>query len=117
MMQNLRSYLRSTQRQPNVVQNFFVRNMLLTPQPKTVHYSMLWLVTVKNTTRHRKTERTSAKQRVEFWQLVQGILAKDLIFIDESGVNLSMVRLFARSPKGQRAYGTRPQNEAKCFSY
>ncbi|MDZ4873232.1 MAG: IS630 family transposase ISMae26 [Chroococcidiopsis cubana SAG 39.79] len=43
-------------------------------------------------------------------------MAKDLIFIDESGVNLSMVRLFARSPKGQRAYGTRPQKRGKNVS-
>jgi hypothetical protein len=49
------------------------------------------------------------QQRVEFWQLVRGILAKDLIFIDESGVNLAMVRLLARSPKGQRAHGKRPR--------
>ena len=28
---------------------------------------------------------------------------KDLIFIDESGVNLAMVRLYARSLKGERA--------------
>jgi hypothetical protein len=27
---------------------------------------------------------------------------KDLIFIDESGVNLAMVRLYARSLKGSR---------------
>lgn len=54
--------------------------------------------------------------RVEFWQLVQGILAKDLIFIDESGVNLSLVRLFARAPKGQRAYGQRPQKRGRNVS-
>ena len=45
-----------------------------------------------------------------------GILAKDLIFIDESGVNLTLTRLFARSPKGQRAYGTRPQKRGKNVS-
>ena len=56
------------------------------------------------------------QQRVEFWQLVQGILAQDLIFIDESGVNLSLVRLFARSPTGQRAYGSRPQKRGKNVS-
>jgi transposase len=43
-------------------------------------------------------------------------LAKDLLFIDESGVNLSMVRLLARSPKGQRAYSTRPQKRGKNVS-
>ncbi len=54
--------------------------------------------------------------RVEFWQLVQGILAKDLIFIDESGVNLALVRLFARSCKGQRAYSDRPQKRGRNVS-
>lgn len=56
------------------------------------------------------------QQRVEFWQLVRGILAKDLIFVDESGVNLAMVRLRARSPKGQRAHGKRPQKRGRNVS-
>lgn len=56
------------------------------------------------------------QQRVEFWQLVGTILAKDLIFIDESGVNLALVRLSARSPKGQRAHGQRPQKRGKNVS-
>jgi len=46
----------------------------------------------------KETERVQSL-REEFWQTVQGILAKDLIFIDESGVNLSLVRLFARALK------------------
>ncbi|MEH2467227.1 transposase [Nostoc sp.] len=53
---------------------------------------------------------------MEFWQLVQGILAENLIFIDESGVNLSLVRLFARAPKGKRAYAPRPQKRNKNVS-
>lgn len=56
------------------------------------------------------------KQRVEFWQLIQGILVKDLIFIDESGVNLALTRLFARAPKGQRARGERPHQGGKNVS-
>jgi transposase len=56
------------------------------------------------------------QQRVEFWQLVQGILAKDLIFLDESGVNLALTRLFARAPKGKRARGKRPQKRGKNVS-
>ena len=56
------------------------------------------------------------QQRVEFWQRVQSLLAKDLIFIDESGVNLALVRLRARSPKGQRAHGQRPQKRGKNVS-
>jgi transposase len=43
-------------------------------------------------------------------------LAKDLIFIDESGVNLALTRLFARAPKGQRAYGKRPQKRGENVS-
>lgn len=56
------------------------------------------------------------QERFEFWQLIQGILAKDLIFIDESGVNLALARLYARSPKGQRVRGTRPQKRGKNVS-
>jgi transposase len=48
--------------------------------------------------------------------LLQGILAKNLIFIDESGVNLSLTRLFARAPKGQRARGKRPNQRGKNVS-
>ena len=51
--------------------------------------------------------------RLEFWQQVSGFLAKDLIFIDESGVNLALTRLFARSAKGTRARGRRPQRRGK----
>lgn len=56
------------------------------------------------------------QERVEFWQLMGGILASYLIFIDESGVNLALTRLFARSPRGQRARGTRPQKRGKNVS-
>lgn len=47
---------------------------------------------------------------------MQGILAKDLIFIDESGINLSLVRLFARAPKGKRARSKRPIKRGKNVS-
>lgn len=56
------------------------------------------------------------QQRVAFWQLIQGILARDLIFIDESGVNLALTRLFARSLRGQRAHGQRPHKRGKNVS-
>lgn len=56
------------------------------------------------------------KKRIEFWQLVKERLAKNLIFIDESGVNLALTRLFARSPKGSRAHGKRPQKRGKNIS-
>jgi len=38
---------------------------------------------------------------------------EDLVFIDEAGVNRAMSRLFGRSLKGTRAYGTRPCNRGK----
>lgn len=56
------------------------------------------------------------RKRAEYWQLIQGILAKDMIFIDESGVNLAMTRLFARAPKGERARGKRPHKRGKNVS-
>lgn len=56
------------------------------------------------------------QQRAEFWQLLAGILAKDLIFIDESGINLGLTRLFARSQKGKRARGARPLKRGKNVS-
>jgi len=37
--------------------------------------------------------------RCEFWKKIRKINFKDLIFIDESGVNLAMVRLYARYAK------------------
>jgi len=39
-----------------------------------------------------------------------------LIFIDESGVNLALTRFQARSAKGSRAYGKRPQKRGKNVS-
>jgi hypothetical protein len=41
---------------------------------------------------------------------------KDLIFIDESGVDLAMVRLYARSLKGERAKGKKPTKRGKNVS-
>jgi hypothetical protein len=41
---------------------------------------------------------------------------KDLIFIDESGVNLAMVRLYARSLKGSSARGQKPSKRGKNIS-
>lgn len=51
-----------------------------------------------------------------FWQLVNSILAKNLIFIDESGVNLALTRVSARAPKGQRAHGKKPQKRGQNVS-
>ncbi|WP_205371487.1 IS630 family transposase [Thermoleptolyngbya sp. PKUAC-SCTB121] len=63
----------------------------------------------------KETERVQI-ERVKFWQLVRGFLAQDLIFIDESGVNLALARLRARAPKGKRAHGKRPSKRGKRVS-
>jgi transposase len=39
-----------------------------------------------------------------------------LIFIDESGVNLAMLRIYARALRGHRARGSKPQKRGKNVS-
>lgn len=41
---------------------------------------------------------------------------EDLVFVDESGVNLSFCRLWARAPRGLRAFGNAPQNWGENIS-
>jgi transposase len=55
-------------------------------------------------------------QRCEFWQIMPALLAQDLIFIDETGVDLALTRLGARSPRGSRARGKRPSKRGKRVS-
>ena len=40
-----------------------------------------------------KTSERVQKARVDFWEKIRDIRAEDLIFIDESGVDIAMVRL------------------------
>jgi hypothetical protein len=44
------------------------------------------------------------------------LLAQDLIFIDETGVDLALTRLRGRSPRGKRARGKRPSKRGKRVS-
>ena len=53
---------------------------------------------------------------MEFWHNLIGVEAKDLIFIDESGGNLTLLRLYVRALKGKRARGKRPQKRGKNIS-
>jgi transposase len=39
--------------------------------------------------------------------------ARRLVFVDESGFHTSMTRLYARAPRGERAYGKVPRNRGK----
>ncbi len=54
--------------------------------------------------------------RVDYWQTISSIALEDLVFIDEAGVNLAMVRLYARSLRGRRAIGTRSQRRGQNVS-
>jgi transposase len=47
--------------------------------------------------------------RAEYWDGVRDVPVQDLVFIDESGVNLGLIRLFAWALKGKRALGEQPK--------
>ena len=42
-------------------------------------------------------------QRYEYWNIIKDIKVEDLVFLDETGVNLAMVSLYGRAIKGQRS--------------
>ncbi len=63
----------------------------------------------------KESERVQQK-RVEYWSQVREIEASKLIFIDESGVNLALLRLYARALIGQRARGRKPQKRGRNIS-
>lgn len=41
--------------------------------------------------------------------MIRNVSSENLIFIDESGVNLAMIRMYARAFGGERARGAKPQ--------
>jgi len=41
---------------------------------------------------------------VQYWQEIGAVNLADLVFVDETGSNLSMTRRYARALKGDRAY-------------
>lgn len=51
--------------------------------------------------------------RVEYWRTVGAVKLSDLVFEGVAGVNLAMSRRYARSLKGTRAYGERPDGRGK----
>lgn len=50
------------------------------------------------------------QQRYDYWQSLRDVTAEDLVFLDEMGVNLAMVSLYARAQRGQRAYARAGEN-------
>lgn len=58
------------------------------------------------------TERVQLLREM-YRQQIRDIRAEDLIFIDETGINLMLLRLYARAYKGQRAVAERPPRKGK----
>ncbi len=56
------------------------------------------------------------RKRVEFWLQIREIEENNLVVLDESGVNLAMVRLYGRALKGKRARGEKPQKRGRNIS-
>jgi hypothetical protein len=54
--------------------------------------------------------------RFEYWKLLQGIAVEDLVFLDESGVNLGFIRKCARAFGGNRAYSKTPTQRGRNVS-
>lgn len=76
-----------------------------------------------NLTRKKKSLHASEREtpriqqaRMDYWQTIREIEPENLVFIDEAGVNLAMIRLYARSLRGQRAIGARPQQRGQNIS-
>jgi transposase len=64
-------------------------------------------------TRKKKTLRASEQKetdRLVWREQAQTLDASKLIFVDECGSNIALTRLYARSPKGKRAFGAVPRN-------
>lgn len=48
--------------------------------------------------------------REAFRDVIAQLSSRDVVVVDEMGSSISLTRLYARSPKGQRAYGSVPRN-------
>ncbi len=51
--------------------------------------------------------------RSQYWTTIGEVQLKDLVFIDETGINLAMTRRHARAKRGKRAYSKSPYNRGK----
>jgi transposase len=58
------------------------------------------------------SERDEAARRAYREQIKQ-LDAKQVVVVDECGSNIALTPLYARAPKGQRAYGSVPRNRGK----
>lgn len=56
------------------------------------------------------------EKRVKYWESIREINPKNLLFVDESGVNLALLRLYGRNLKGERVRGKKPLKRGKNIS-
>lgn len=64
----------------------------------------------KKTLRASEQDRADIQaERAVFCKRVRQLDAKDLVFIDETGITTAMTRLYARAPRGERARGAAPR--------
>jgi transposase len=68
-------------------------------------------ITRKKKTLHPDEKGSDRVQRLreEYWDEIRDVSVKDLVFIDESGVNLGLMRLLAWAVQGRRAHGEKPK--------
>jgi thiamine pyrophosphate-dependent acetolactate synthase large subunit-like protein len=67
------------------------------------------------TNREKKTMRSSQadkertkKKRIEYWEKIRQVTPENLVFLDEMGVLLGMMRHIDRSKKGERVCDIKP---------
>ena len=77
-----------------------LQKLELTRKKKTLHAS------------EAQTQRVQ-KLRAQYWTAIGDVKLSDLVFIDETGVNLAMTRRYARARRGKRAYSKCPYNRGK----
>lgn len=53
------------------------------------------------------------EERRKWWEKVQKLDPKQLVFVDESGSNIALTRLYGRAIKGKRVKGIVPRNRGK----
>ena len=54
-----------------------------------------------------------SNERAEHLALFSGLEPEDLVFVDEMGSHVALTRLYARSRRGRRAYGTVKRNRGR----
>lgn len=54
--------------------------------------------------------------RFEYRDWTFSVDARNLVFLDEAGINLGLTRLYGRAPKGERAYDKRPRHVGENIS-